>query len=193
LRIKPVSRFAFVLHAAHMLWLTRISIIPFGGTAMARARRQASASKASTSRAGAAKTRAAAARASAKPGGQFVCPECGRTFSRAAALGAHRSRVHGVAGQSAHAKRNRSSRQQASRRTTPGPTRATAAARTRGRAANQTTARRARQPSTVARRDGVDRDALLRAVFPGGMPAREEVIRAVSGWLDDAERLARMR
>jgi hypothetical protein len=25
------------------------------------------------------------------------------------------------------------------------------------------------------------------------MPAREQVIRAVSGWLDDAERLTRMR
>ncbi len=59
--------------------------------------------------------------------------------------------------------------------------------------ANQTTARRARQPSSVGRRDRVDRDALLRALFPGGMPAREEVIRAASGWLDDAERLARMR
>jgi hypothetical protein len=30
-------------------------------------------------------------------------------------------------------------------------------------------------------------------LFPTGMPAREQVIRAVSGWLDDAERLARMR
>lgn len=30
----------------------------------------------------------------------FVCPECGRKFGRAQALGAHRSRAHGVAGTS---------------------------------------------------------------------------------------------
>jgi len=30
-------------------------------------------------------------------------------------------------------------------------------------------------------------------LFPDGMPAREEVIRAASGWLDEAERLSRVR
>jgi hypothetical protein len=39
----------------------------------------------------------------------------------------------------------------------------------------------------------IDRDALLRTIFPGGLPAKEEVIQAATGWLDDAERLARMR
>jgi len=39
----------------------------------------------------------------------------------------------------------------------------------------------------------VDRDALLKSIFPAGVPAREEVIRAATGWLDDAERLAQMR
>jgi hypothetical protein len=113
-------------------------------------------------------------------------------FTRAAALGAHRSRVHGVAGQSAHAKRNRSRRQQTTR---PGPvpgTTPTTAASTRTHEARQTTAERAGQASPAAGRDGIDRDALLKALFPDGLPAREEVIRAVSGWLDDAERLARM-
>jgi hypothetical protein len=44
------------------------------------------------------------------------------------------------------------------------------------------------------RADGtVDRDALLKALFPNGIPAKENVIRALNGWLDDAERLARMR
>jgi hypothetical protein len=42
------------------------------------------------------------------------------------------------------------------------------------------------------RKNGIDRDALLKTLFPDGIPAREEVIRAASGWLDDAERLARM-
>jgi hypothetical protein len=39
----------------------------------------------------------------------------------------------------------------------------------------------------------VDRDALLAAIFPQGIPPRENVIRAVNSWLDEAERLARMR
>jgi hypothetical protein len=34
---------------------------------------------------------------------------------------------------------------------------------------------------------------LLKSVFPEGIPAREDVIRAVTTWLDDAERLGRMR
>jgi hypothetical protein len=29
---------------------------------------------------------------------EFKCPECGRTFTRAAALGAHRRQAHGIAG-----------------------------------------------------------------------------------------------
>jgi hypothetical protein len=39
----------------------------------------------------------------------------------------------------------------------------------------------------------VDRDSLLQSVFPSGIPAREEAIRQVNAWLDEAERLARMR
>jgi hypothetical protein len=38
----------------------------------------------------------------------------------------------------------------------------------------------------------VDRDALLQALFPNGIPARESVIREVNGWLDEAERLAKL-
>jgi len=34
---------------------------------------------------------------------------------------------------------------------------------------------------------------LLKSVFPDGIPAREDVIRAVTSWLDDAEQLVRMR
>jgi hypothetical protein len=40
---------------------------------------------------------------------------------------------------------------------------------------------------------GVNRDALLGALFPNGLPAKEDVLRAANQWLDDAERLARMR
>jgi hypothetical protein len=39
----------------------------------------------------------------------------------------------------------------------------------------------------------VDRDALLAAVFPNGVPPKESVIRDVSAWLDEAEKLARRR
>jgi hypothetical protein len=44
-----------------------------------------------------------------------------------------------------------------------------------------------------ASRDGIDRDALLTMLFPDGMPPREEVLRAASGWLDEAERLSQTR
>src|SRR5436190_19941810 len=86
---------------------------------------------------------------------QFVCPECGRTFSRAAALGAHR-RSHGVAG---------------------------ATTRKNNGAAPQ----RGRPPRRSARATGsTDRDVLLAALFPNGVPPRVEVIRAASLWLDEA-------
>ena len=35
---------------------------------------------------------------------EFVCPECGRSFTRAAALGAHRRQAHGVVGVSRQAR-----------------------------------------------------------------------------------------
>jgi hypothetical protein len=38
----------------------------------------------------------------------------------------------------------------------------------------------------------VNRDALLRSLFPNGIPASEEAIRSVNLWLDEAERLARL-
>lgn len=85
----------------------------------------------------------------------FTCPECGKTFSRAASLGAHRNRAHGVAGRS------------------------TAAPSTR-----------ASSGGSRGSRSNVDRDALLRALFPNGIPARESVVRELKQWLDQAERLA---
>jgi hypothetical protein len=33
----------------------------------------------------------------------------------------------------------------------------------------------------------------LQALFPNGLPAREEVIRRANAWLDDAEQLAKMK
>jgi hypothetical protein len=171
-----------------------------GGKRMPRARKRASTSRASAPQARVSKastSRASRPATSNKTGGRagkFVCPECGRSFTRAAALGAHRSRVHDVAGQSAQAKKNRARRQGATTQTTAtATTRRSTAATTRNRSASQTRASRRRQPSSSTSRDGIDRDALLKALFPTGMPAREQVIRAVSGWLDDAERLTRMR
>jgi hypothetical protein len=38
----------------------------------------------------------------------------------------------------------------------------------------------------------VNRDALLQTLFPSGIPARTEVIRAVNSWLDEADRLAQL-
>jgi len=33
----------------------------------------------------------------------------------------------------------------------------------------------------------------LQALFPNGVPAREQTLSAVRSWLDEAERLARLR
>ena len=96
--------------------------------------------------------------------GTFVCPECGREFERAAALGAHRNRVHGVPGSSSSAK--------------------TAASGAR---------RGASRTSDNGGVTAVNRDALLAALFPNGVPPRESVIREVAQWLDQAERLAKQR
>jgi hypothetical protein len=73
-------------------------------------------------------------------------------------------------GQSAQAKRNRARANRATVRKAPAA----------GRQAASTAA-------------GIDRDALLGALFPAGIPASEDVIRAVAAWLDDAERLASTR
>ena len=121
--------------------------------------------------------------ASSESADQFTCPECGRVFSRAAALGAHRKAAHGVAG-------NKSSR---------AGTRSRANRRTRTQPTETLPGRRSTATATRsnASRDGtaatVNRDALLAAIFPQGIPPRENVIRALNTWLDEAERLARMR
>lgn len=111
----------------------------------------------------------------------FTCPECGKTFTRAASLGAHRSRAHGVSG--ASARRNRGGRAATSASTT----RRTRAARPTQR---QATGMRSRAGSSGGASNTVDRDGLLQALFPNGLPAREDVIRQANAWLDEAERLA---
>ena len=108
-------------------------------------------------------------------GGEFTCPECGRAFARAAALGAHRRRAHNVAGA-------------ASRRRA-------AAGRSRSRTARTTGTRSATatRRATDDNRAAINRDALLQTLFPNGLPAREAVIRAANEWLDRAEQLAKMK
>jgi hypothetical protein len=141
--------------------------------------------------------------------GAFVCPECGREFSRASALGAHRKRSHGVAGTSRSAgPRDSSSRLRRPRQTATGGL--TAAGTTSGAAtaagATTTATRRRRAPSRVGSTRGrggarartspdstATHDALLRALFPNGVPARASVIAALEPWLAEADRLARMR
>jgi uncharacterized C2H2 Zn-finger protein len=110
----------------------------------------------------------------AQSAGELTCPECGKTFTRAASLGAHRNRAHGVAGTS----KARTSRRRS----------VSAAANGRRRTAART--RRASRDGAAA---VVNRDALLQALFPNGLPARESVIRAVNEWLDQAEKLAELK
>lgn len=112
------------------------------------------------------------------------CPECGKTFTRAASLGAHRNRAHGVAGTSNAARRN--SRRGTSARST---SRRDGAG---GQTKPQSTRGRGRTSSSGGG-SSVNRDALLQALFPNGVPAREAVIRRANAWLDEAEQLARAK
>jgi hypothetical protein len=38
----------------------------------------------------------------------------------------------------------------------------------------------------------LERDRLLQALFPNGIPAREDVIRELNAWLEQAEHLTRL-
>jgi hypothetical protein len=128
----------------------------------------------------------------ASPAASFTCPECGRTFTRAAALGAHRSRAHGVAGRSARRAGSTAGNSPATRTSGGGTgnarTRGKTSAATRSTASGRRTSRRAAASSS-----GVDRNQLLSALFPTGIPPREGVIREVDAWLDQAERLANLK
>jgi predicted RNA-binding Zn-ribbon protein involved in translation (DUF1610 family) len=127
---------------------------------------------------------------SAKQSTQFKCPECGQTFGRASALGSHRKNSHGVVGASSRTK----TRQRAA--TTTGTRRRGRPAITAARSTNATgTRRRGRPPGSQNRpKTGtVNRDALLQALFPGGIPANEDTIRSLNAWLDEAERIASSR
>jgi hypothetical protein len=111
-------------------------------------------------------------RSSSAPAGSSSikkCPECGRSFTRAQAMGAHRRQAHGIAGTSA---RTRARRQ------------------TNGRGANG--GANGKNP-TRRTSTGVDHDRLLETVFPQGIPARQDVIGALNSWLAEADRLARIR
>lgn len=158
---------------------------------MATSKRQPAAKKRANSKRASGKR--TASQRSASAGSEFVCPECGRTFTRAAALGAHRSRAHGVAGRSAQATKRRASAGQAPSAKRGSAARTRAGATATPRSAAKTTTGASTRSRARAGRDGIDRDALLTTLFPGGMPAREEVIRAASSWLDEAERLSQMR
>ncbi len=110
----------------------------------------------------------------------LTCPDCGKTFTRPASLGAHRNRAHGVSG--ASSRRGRSRTGGALRRRTG----------TKG-TAQQATRARSRATSSDGRRTRLDRDTLLQTIFPNGVPAREDVIRRANAWLDEAEKLARTK
>jgi hypothetical protein len=46
---------------------------------------------------------------------------------------------------------------------------------------------------TTAAEQRVNRDALLRSLFPNGIPATEQALQQVNAWLEQAERLTRLR
>ena len=122
---------------------------------------------------------------------QYRCADCGRTFERPQSLGAHRRQAHGVAGTS---KRSQSRAAALSRQSGAASSDRSrrASAREGNRRANVESGRRERRDSP-SNQPSVDRDALLKALFPSGIPARQDVLRDVTDWLDHAERLARSR
>jgi len=115
----------------------------------------------------------------------LTCPECGRTFDRPAALGAHRRRAHGVPGASASSARSDGSRTRTTRRqrASSRKTQSTRSSRSRTRQPTQSATNGARR---------INRDALLSTLFPSGMPPRVDVMRAVDAWLDEADRISRI-
>ena len=139
---------------------------------------------------------AAKAKGTSTVSGELTCPECGRTFARPQALGAHRRQAHGVVGTSTTRRKAQTSA--AAKRTNAGGARTVAAAAatdSRRRSGRSTSTRRARptRAASNGNRRRVDRDALLQTIFPTGIPPRENVIAAVNAWLDEAERLTRLR
>src|SRR5205814_688042 len=96
----------------------------------------------------------------------------------AASLDAHRRAAHGVAGAQAAARASRGKRSRRGRATS-------AQARPAAASTNRS--------SAETRSDGINRHALLSALFPNGIPPREEVIRSLNEWLDEGERLAKLR
>lgn len=122
--------------------------------------------------------RASNAASAAAGAATLTCPECGKTFTRAASLGAHRSRAHGVSGAS-------------KRRTGSGGASNSGTTRRITRAREQTRVRGRTRASSGG--GGINRDALLQTLFPNGLPAREEIIRRANAWLDEAEQLAKAK
>lgn len=116
-------------------------------------------------------SRPRSARARKAESSALKCPECGRSFDRPPSLGAHRRRAHGIVGQSAAASRSRLRRSISAT------------------AAGNNVQAAAAPASEFAQ---VDPDALLRILFPQGVPARRNVIRAANAWLEEAERLVRL-
>lgn len=129
-------------------------------------------------------------------GGQFVCPECGKSFSRPAALGSHRRGAHDVAGTSRASSGDRASAGRRSRRASTAatssvpsapPARTGASSRAQSATVRRTSGGTRRRTSSDGK---LDRNQLLQTLFPNGVPPREEVLSAVNSWLDEAERLA---
>lgn len=139
---------------------------------MARARRTAAGSARTT------KAKPDAAAAADRSDGnaaatELACPECGRTFTRAAALGSHRRAAHAVAGRADGSKQN-----------------GTAPSRSAG--SSTRAARAVGTKAAGAGGSGVDQDALLKALFPDGIPASASALGAVNAWLAEADRIAKL-
>ena len=96
----------------------------------------------------------------------LTCPECGKTFTRAASLGAHRKMTHGVAGTSKNATGNR--------------TNATASSKRRTTTAAAAAAPRPPRPTAARSRSTVTRSSVLSS-RPGSRRAKTSSKRSTTG------------
>ena len=171
---------------------------------VASAKQQSTTTKRSISKRGSSKratsrrSATAAVAATTAAAGELACPECGKTFTRPASLGAHRNRAHGVAGSSKPAGTRRktairTTKRGASTRKTATTPRTSKVSGTSAPSVSGASGRRRVRRSSDGHSPAVDRDSLLQSLFPTGIPARGDAIREVNAWLDEAERLARMR
>lgn len=98
----------------------------------------------------------------------LMCPECGKSLKSVQGYVGHVRNKHGVNNEDAMKQLETAGYK---------------------RPESQTRVRSPRRKAT----QGIDKDTLLRSVFPKGMPPNAEIVQATGRWLDEADRLNQFR